>query len=67
MRLNLKGREVDDVDVCHGRSRDIVDSYIQSAVWADTGLALTDDELVQLQEENEGEVQQYALENGGWH
>lgn len=65
--MKLNGREVVDVEVEFGNTRDIVDAYIQSAVWADTGIYLTDDELVQLDEENREYVEQECLENGGWH
>lgn len=65
--MTLNGRNVCDISIEHGRTRDVVDSFIASAVWEDTGEALTDDELEKLQEENGDEFCLMALEAGAWH
>lgn len=67
MTYSLNGRPVCDVEIEHGRSRDVVDSFIAKGTWEDTGEPLTDDELEQLQETNEDTFTKKALEGGAWH
>lgn len=54
MAILLNGREVCDIEVDGVDTRDypdFSDAYISSAIWADTGHALTDEELDQLPED----------------
>jgi hypothetical protein len=51
--MELNGRRVVDVEVDGVDSRDypdFCDAYFSSAVFEDTGEALTDDELIELQD-----------------
>jgi hypothetical protein len=65
--FTLNGRAVCDIVIEHGRSRDVVDSFIAKATWEDTGEELTDNELEALQEENGDAFTLKALEDGAWH
>jgi hypothetical protein len=63
----LNDREVCDVEIEHGRSRDVVDSFVTRGTWYDTGEPLTDDELEELQNDNGDALCEDALEAGAWH
>lgn len=64
MRLSmLVLREVEN-EVIVGKG---VDSYIESAQWADTGEPLTDDELERLQAENEDWLVLQNMERYGYY
>jgi hypothetical protein len=67
MSYSLNGRKVVAVEIDHGRSGDIVDSFIIGGTWDDTGLELTDEELDALQDSCPDALTQQALEAGLWH
>ena len=63
MELFLNGRKVIDCELDGVRAYDYpdcVDAYISSAIWADTGKELNEDELNELTEANAGNVQEAA-------
>lgn len=54
MAYRLKGREVEIGIIRH--SGDVVDSFIESAYYVDSGRDLTDEELDQLTDEHAAEI-----------
>jgi len=61
MRTVFKGRKVECELEWNGRAgRDPVDAFIGAAVYMDTGAALTETELDELQAESEDEIQEAA-------
>jgi len=62
-KLTLYGRPVVDVET----HLDGVDSFIESAYWNDTGLALTDGELDDLQEAAQDYLVQENCERFGYY
>jgi hypothetical protein len=65
--FKLNGRKVVDVEVALGSTKDIVDAYIDSATYENTGEPLSDAELDRLQELYPERVEYLAYELGAYN
>ncbi len=66
MILEFKGRKVTDLEIDGIDMRDypdFVDTFFSHAVWADTGVELTDQELEDLTNENGSTLNELAHED----